>query len=228
MYRHGRTATLNGSENDADSGVRLSCPLERIMDTHTGPLGSFPSVVSFRVDISKPSTGGDDDDDPEDSHVFQIGPILNIPEWSRLDEFIAAAKQRQKIEPTEILNPVLVDFGPLSFHEAESKSVADGPDVVDPQEKAVRASLALEAEPDVWSQHPIPFYSYDQANFTIPQLRGRASTKLLLLSVILLSRSITSASGARTSPSAIPNIASQSRKSKALNPFSWRSAHSPG
>lgn len=79
--------------------------------------------------------------------TFQIGPILPVPVWGFLNQYIAAAKRRVR-SAAAVQSPILVDFGPLNFSPSETKinnNIGD-------KEKIIREVLALGTETQLWSE----------------------------------------------------------------------------
>ncbi|ESK94997.1 glycosyltransferase family 1 protein [Moniliophthora roreri MCA 2997] len=138
LDRHRRREALSDSEDS--SGIRLSCPLDRITKVQT-------SLVSphYKHRVSALYL----EPNPENqSQILYIGPIIPSPQWDSLEELIGTAKKRCLTDSGLSANerPVVIDFGPLTF---TAKPHTEPGTTTGPEDE-IRLALALGSEPDVW------------------------------------------------------------------------------
>ena len=77
---------------------------------------------------------------------------MSSPDWLHLGDHVSAARARQRTSPGSPLSTTFVDLGPLSCWEEEPAEFANDSETMTNKEKAVRRSLALASEPDLWSE----------------------------------------------------------------------------
>ncbi|KAJ7935602.1 glycosyltransferase family 1 protein [Mycena leptocephala] len=135
LYRHRRRAALDGSDDEGSAGIRFSCPLARIESAKfLDPVLLGLATLSITSDINEPP------------RVVRLGSIYQVPEWQRFPDLLAKYKKMRTVHPSELDElPVFVDMGPITFREAHSDVEAE-----DLKERAVRVTLALGAEPELW------------------------------------------------------------------------------
>ncbi|KAF7979674.1 hypothetical protein HWV62_41671 [Athelia sp. TMB] len=150
LYRHRRRQALGGADSAEDlNGVRLSIPLAHIKSFDEGHCFSFSYLLTLHVDMelldTHPQTHLDDgkvptkvDDNPETKLRFVS--LRPDAAWDRLQEYIDEAKSAAGAAAQN----VIIDFGPLSFVEADGPSDNWGD-----TEAAIREALALGNEPDL-------------------------------------------------------------------------------
>ncbi|KAJ6508847.1 glycosyltransferase family 1 protein [Mycena sanguinolenta] len=134
LYRHRRREALNGSEAGESAGIRFSCPLARIESAEfLDPIA--PGLATLHVL-----------NDNNDSRAIRMGPIYQLPAWQNLPEIVDNYKRRRTVHPSPLDRlPVFVDLGPISFAESQTEV-----GTANAEEEAVRATLALGAEPELW------------------------------------------------------------------------------
>ncbi|KAF9049628.1 glycosyltransferase family 1 protein [Hymenopellis radicata] len=155
LYRHRRREILDGSaaEADLDSGIRLSCPLDRVSKFVSRKENAEQNITFSTFHVNTPPS---DDQEPEE-HVFHLSPLsqLHVPAWDKMQDYIDAAKARHSRPSTPTSSPVVVDFGPLNISE---DPIAD-PVYADKKEKGLRLALGLSEETDLWTMRARLFRS---------------------------------------------------------------------
>ncbi|KAF8644526.1 hypothetical protein AX16_008402 [Volvariella volvacea WC 439] len=147
MYRHRHREAFDGTVPDSSSGIKLSCPLVRIDKVEFGMTSFFQSIASIHVTLSDEETTSSEGTKAD--QIFNIGPVMRVPAWDHIADYVSAAKKtNQSLDNA----PIIVDFGPLTFLEgAEDEKSMHHLETTGPkEERAVRAALALEAEPSIW------------------------------------------------------------------------------
>ncbi|KAF9468587.1 glycosyltransferase family 1 protein [Collybia nuda] len=150
LQRHQRREALENPDVDVDTGVRLSCPLNRVARVQFGGYAEFPCIASLCI-VGLPSDERSDnfDESITETQTIHIGTVRPNPVWGQLDDYVKVAKRRLECRPLEQF-PVLIDFGPLSFSETQSSWDIDDT-VPGLKEKTVRNALSLSAsESDLW------------------------------------------------------------------------------
>lgn len=143
MYRHLRKQVFSNPEEE--SGVRISIPLDRIASRAAEDCLGFAKLVNMHVPLKV-----DDihkfDSPPEDSRIKFV--IFNKETaWITLRDAIDAAKAKAT---SEVLSPVVVDFGPLSYAANDDKqSVSSVSTTEEATEAAIRDALAL-GQHEIW------------------------------------------------------------------------------
>ncbi|KAG5641414.1 hypothetical protein DXG03_005259 [Asterophora parasitica] len=174
MYRHRRKESIGVSTSEESSGVRLSFPLNRIATFRFGSYPEFPSMASLLVRSSPADEVTDEDVSPDTIHLGTIRPYRA---WTHLDHYIQAANKRlhRRRSPDDVPDPILIDFGPLTFHAspvvANTKSVRN-------EETAIRGALSLDSEEKQLWKHFICFWSKSftpsDVKYRIPVLKLRS------------------------------------------------------
>ncbi|KAF8208904.1 hypothetical protein K438DRAFT_1917258 [Mycena galopus ATCC 62051] len=122
LYRHRRREALNGSDDKESADIRFSCPIARI-ESAAFLDAVTPGLATLQIR-----------NDNGVSRVVQMGPIYQLPAWQKLPETIAHYKQMRTVHPSS-----------LDDMPGEGEIVG-----VNREDEAIRAALALGAEPDVW------------------------------------------------------------------------------
>jgi sterol 3beta-glucosyltransferase len=149
LHRHRRRQVLSESDAD-DSGIRLSCPLNRIQEIHFGGYPDFSSIATLGIIPLQPEEGPDESDSTQ-LQAIHLGPIKPTEAWKQIDEYVNAAKQRALTRPIEQY-PVFIDFGSLDYNEAPLPWDADD-SMVALQERFLRGALSLDSgESKLWSE----------------------------------------------------------------------------
>ncbi|KAK0187892.1 glycosyltransferase family 1 protein [Armillaria mellea] len=137
LFRHRRREVMDVTTTD--SGIKLSCPLDRITKFVSRRMDA-PGFHFSTIHVQCNETCGLAVDD----HAFHLSPIMHIPAWKQMDDFIATAKARHP--DVKVSNAAIVaDFGPLSMMEAEAPHVS-----ADHKERTIRTALGLDDETDLW------------------------------------------------------------------------------
>ncbi|KAK1230352.1 hypothetical protein PQX77_006562 [Marasmius sp. AFHP31] len=136
LDRHRRREAFTSADSEDNSGIRLSCPLDKI--TKTDRSSARHHFTTIHLDLSG-------EYEPNTPEVLTMGPVVLSDAWKRLDEFIGAAKKRTKADTSE--RPVIIDFGPLNYTATPTKqNTNEKPSLVD----QVRNALGLSTEHDTW------------------------------------------------------------------------------
>ncbi|KAG6836686.1 hypothetical protein H0H93_004976 [Arthromyces matolae] len=152
LHRHQRQVALDTSISEEETGVRLSLPLNRIVKIRSGCYPEFPCIASLLVQ-SLPSEDSDDEDVPVEQETIHIGTLRPVKCWNRLGHRVAMARHRSAQRPLDEF-PIIIDFGPLTFHE--SQSMPHDSDVPWIKEVAIRGALALGSdETHLWGNNLI-------------------------------------------------------------------------
>jgi sterol 3beta-glucosyltransferase len=133
LQRHCRREAIGGDFSDTNSGVRFSYPLHKITKVKRADYMK-KNMADIQVDGLE-----------QDSRRLLIGPVMDVPAWAKLQDYIDEAKRSMATIPEA---PVVVDFGPLTF-DINPRSLTPSP--VDAKEHALRKALGLGAEPELWS-----------------------------------------------------------------------------
>lgn len=148
LQRH-RRIELYSPSADSEAGVRLSCPLDRIIDFQTHCSADFLHLVAFRVQLTPADCKEDVCEGMSESPVIQVGPVHHIPIWDQLEDRIEIAKRRVQNQPPNPQSVFFVDFGPFRFLQRDNvASKHEG--YITHREKAIRAALGFAAESELW------------------------------------------------------------------------------
>ncbi|KAK0221931.1 glycosyltransferase family 1 protein [Armillaria fumosa] len=137
LFRHRRREVMDVTTTD--SGIRLSCPLDRITKFVSRRMDA-PGFHFSTIHVQCNEACGLTIDD----HAFHLSPIMHIPAWKQMDDFIATAKARHP-DVRVSKAAIVADFGPLSMMEAEAPHVS-----TDHKERTIRTALGLDGETDLW------------------------------------------------------------------------------
>lgn len=166
-----------GSSSDANDAIRISCPLDRITSVS---YSHSKRLASIRVEPTPSDTNHGEFSDSQEAQVFHMATVMVVDAWEHLEKYISAAKQRTAYQAPNLQSRVFLDFGSLSFSEVGALTY--NRDDSSHKEKAVRHALALDAEPEVWSQSllfPSPPRKYC-INESFHQLPALGSLAVLL------------------------------------------------
>lgn len=143
LYRYGS----QGHDGDSETqGVRISIPLTRIIHVQRYVHADLSTLVTVTT-----SPGANDRLPCPNMRTFQLGPIMPVTTWDRLEGIICDAKltARQHLNPTSRPDSVYVDFGSLcSPKDSSNRSL----EISEP--KAVVHALGIEPDSDLWSAFP--------------------------------------------------------------------------
>ncbi|KAF5389258.1 hypothetical protein D9757_003518 [Collybiopsis confluens] len=136
LQRHRRREDIGGDFSDTSSGVRFSYPLHKI--------SKIQWVSSLKKSVAAIDVNGLEQSEGQ----LVLGPVLDVPAWLALQNYVDDAKRRVDSMPVQPEAPVVVDLGPLSF----TQNIQDiRPNAVDDKEHLVRNSLGLGDELELWS-----------------------------------------------------------------------------
>ncbi|KIK07950.1 glycosyltransferase family 1 protein [Laccaria amethystina LaAM-08-1] len=148
LQRH-RRMELYSPSADSEAGVRLSCPLDRIIDFQTHCNADLLHLVSFRVQLTPADCKEDACEGMSESPVIQVGPVQHIPTWDQLEDRIEIAKRRVQNQPPNPQSVFFVDFGPFRFLQRDNVPPEHEGHITH-RERAIRAALGFAAESELW------------------------------------------------------------------------------
>ena len=148
-FRHLRREAYTCSPES--KGITLSCPLDRIIDLQPSHNHDFTFLVSLVVHLPTSHFQLDSEDVPS-SQTIEIGPLQNVPLWSRLKDIVREARQRQIPESPATPPPIMVDFGPYNFFQNDQTPLTPASGIPVRDEQAIRLALGFSGETKLWSQ----------------------------------------------------------------------------
>ena len=140
---------IGDSSEDLD-GVRMCIPLSQIDRVDEDHCLTFTYFLSIYLPPSMPHP-------LDSSHVsnetflnkLQFCTIQAAPEWTQLQNYVDAAKRRQRPDK---LSLAVFDFGPLTFDNGSNMG-ANMANITNDREAAVRIALGIDNESTIWSTY---------------------------------------------------------------------------
>ncbi|KAJ3828774.1 glycosyltransferase family 1 protein [Lentinula raphanica] len=137
LQRHRKREVIGSDFTGVNDGIRVSYPLHKIE--------KVKMVHHANKDFAVIQVEGLEQNEGQ----LYLGPILPVPAWDALEDYINEAKHRVAASSTLSEAPVVVDLGPLTFTQ-DPQSLSSPTPPVDAKEKMLRNALGLGEEPDIW------------------------------------------------------------------------------
>ncbi|KAL5482822.1 hypothetical protein ACEPAI_9417 [Sanghuangporus weigelae] len=166
MYRRRRASFLQNNSEDDMRGVQISIPLSRVKSFATHMVLNYAFMIDIEIssgkvrsslsdtdsdsdgtDKEQESSSSSDDEEPDiDQRTIVLGVARNTPVWDDMETHVKEAKEREQEAGIKTPPKVVVDFGPLSFVDGQSKET----EVEDNTEHSIRNALGLGEDGEIW------------------------------------------------------------------------------